>query len=47
MNLLNRSGQRMSDRRILLVIDPQNDFHGGGSLGKLLCFILTYTLDPH
>lgn len=22
----------MSDRRVLLVIDPQNDFHGGGSL---------------
>ena len=37
----------MSGDRILLIIDPQNDFHGGGSLGKCCCsFNYTYTSHP-
>ena len=38
--VFNLGGQRMSDRldtgQILLLIDPQNDFHGGGTLGILV-----------
>jgi len=35
---------RLDPRQILLLIDPQNDFHGGGTLGMLSIYTYLGTL---